>query len=121
MPAILPFLLANWRTVAVVAGVLALLGGAWGYVEKVKHDAYVSGFNTAHQQCEDDKAKQETANQNAANEAAKKLDDLEKKLNLKDIQLDDYLKGIDLAADAAPDAGTCGLDVDSVRRLNAIG
>lgn len=124
MPA-LAILIRFWRPILAVVSVLGLLGGAWGYVEKVKHDAYVAGYAAgyAKARAEDEAAMraQEAANQRAISEAAKKLDAVTRELELKDLQVDDILKALDLAADAAPDAGSCGLDADGMRRLNSIG
>lgn len=127
MPALLlAFALRNWRLIVVAIGVLVIIGGLRVAYLSVRHEGYVEGFGVAQQQCEADKAKQEAANQNAINEAAKKLTDLQKNIDLKDIQLDDYLKGIDLAAnqidvtDKATGQPDACLDVNSVRRLNAV-
>lgn len=119
MPALL-FALKYWRVIASIVGVVALLGGAGLWIEKVKHDAYTQGYDKARAECEAEKAAQEAANRRAMEEATKALDTLNQKLELKELQVDDILKGIDLAADAAPDAGLCGLDVDGVRRLGTI-
>lgn len=122
MPA-LAFILANWRLIASIVGVVTLLGGAWGYVEKVKHDAYVAGhdagYSEAQAKCDREKAAQEAANRKAMEEATKALDALQQKLELKELQVDDVLKALDLAADQGPGAGDQCLDADSVRRLSA--
>ena len=119
MPALL-FALKYWRVIASIVGVVALLGGAGAYIAKVKHDAYTDGFNAAHQQCEDDKAKMETANQNAINKAAAALASAEQQIQQKDATLDDYEKALDLAAAKDPGAAQCGIGADSVRRLSSI-
>lgn len=123
MPALL-FALKYWRVIAAVVTVVGLLGGAWGYVEKVKHDAYVAGhdagYSEADAKCQKEKAAQETANARVMADATKALDDLQKKIELKDIQLDDYLKALGFAADAAPGSTDACLDVSGVRRLGAI-
>jgi hypothetical protein len=120
-------MLALFRTLplltrlATVAGlVLAIGGSVWGVYAYVRHQGYVDGYTVARQQCEDEKQKQETANQNAMNAAAKRLTEALKLLAIKEVQLDDYLKALDLAADQEPGGGDACLDPDSVRRLSAI-
>jgi uncharacterized protein HemX len=119
MPALL-FVLKYWRVIAAVVGIVGLLGGAGIYVAKIKHDAYQSGYEAARAKCEQEKAAQEAANRKVMEEATKALDTLQRQLELKQLQVDDVLKAIDLAADADPNGGTCGLDVGSVRRIGAI-
>jgi hypothetical protein len=116
----IPMLLANWKLVAGVVGtvsVFALLAAGAAYEH---HQGYVDGFNVAHQRCEDEKAKMETANQNAINKAAKSLASAEAQIQVKEGQIDDYVKELDAAADAAPNAASCGLDADAAKRLDAI-
>lgn len=120
MMATLAFILRNWRVLAAVVGVVALLGGAGGLLLKVRADGYADGFAKAQQQCETEKAAQRAANQKAIDEAAKKLADLESQLELKDVQLGDYLKAVDLAADAAPEAADRCLSASAVKRLAGI-
>lgn len=119
MPALL-FALKYWRVIAAVVGVVTLLGGATVWIEKIKHDAYAAGYDAARAECEKEKAAQEAANDKVMQQATKALDALQQKLELKDIQLDDYLKGLALAADQGPGASDQCLDVDSVRRIGAI-
>jgi hypothetical protein len=119
MIGILTMLAANWKLVAGVVGtaaVFALLAAGAAYEH---HQGYTSGYDAAHQQCEDDKAKMETANQNAINQAAKSLASAEQQIQLKEGQLDDAEKALDLAAAQDPHASDCGLGPDSVRRLSA--
>jgi hypothetical protein len=120
MPAVLLLALKYWRVIAVVVGLLGLVSGGLAYVAKIKHDAYAQGYDAAKAKCEAEKAAQEAANRKAMEEATKALDDLQQKLELKDIQLDDYLKAVDLAADAAPGASDQCLDAPSVLRLSRI-
>lgn len=108
------------RAYAGAIGVVLIVGGVGTFLGWVHYQGYTSGFAKAQAQCEEAQRQQEAANQKAIDEAAKKLADAEQQLQLKGIQLDDVLKGIDLAADKAPDAGLCGLSADSLRRLNAI-
>lgn len=119
MAAALAFALKYWRVIVVVVGLLGLAGGAGAYIAKVKHDAYAQGYADADAKCQREKAAQEAANRKAMEEATKALAALQQKLELKELQVDDVLKALDLAADAAPDAAACGLDADSVRRLSA--
>lgn len=121
MPAfVIAFLLGNWRLLAGAAAVLVVMGGLRVAYLNVRHEGYVEGFGVAHQQCEDDKAKQETANQNAINAAAEKLAELQKNLDLKDAENEKYLAALDQAADAGPGSTDACLDADSVRRLSAV-
>lgn len=110
------FLLKNWRLFA-LAGVVAVVLGGLG---AIYNSAWHAGFDRARTECEAEKHAQEEANRKAIDEAAKKLDDLEQQLQLKDLQLDDYLKALDLAADQAPGSTDACLDAGSVRRLSAI-
>ena len=112
-------LLANWKLVAGVGGTVAVFGLLSAGALYEHHQGYVDGFNVAHQQCEDDKAKMETANQNAINKAASSLASAEQQIQLKEGQLDDAEKALDLAAAQDPHASDCGLGPDSVRRLSA--
>jgi hypothetical protein len=118
MPAVLLSALKYWRVIAVVVGLLGLVGGAGVCIAKIKNDAYAQGYDAAKAACEAEKAAQEAANRKAMEEATKALDALQQKLELKDIQLDDYLKAVDLAADQGPGAADQCLDADSVRRLS---
>jgi uncharacterized protein YfiM (DUF2279 family) len=120
MIGIITMLVANWKLVAGVAGtaaVFALLAAGAAYEH---HQGYSDGYSVAHQQCEDEKAKMETANQNAINKAAKSLASAEAQIQVKEGQIDDYVKELDAAADAAPNANSCGLDADATKRLDAI-
>ena len=119
MPALL-FALKYWRVIASVVGVVALLGGAGLWVEKIKYDAYTQGYDKARAECEAEKAAQEAANRRAMEEATKALDALNQKLELKELQVGDVLKAIDLAADKGPGSTDQCLDADSVRRLSRI-
>lgn len=119
MPA-LAILIRYWRPILALVSVAVMFGGLAAWIATVKHDAYVAGRAAGDAACEKKMHDLEAANKKVTDEAAKKLDELANQLELKDLQVDDILKGIDLAADAAPDATSCGLDADSLRRLNAI-
>ncbi len=110
----------TWRVGLAAAAIALALGGGAVWLEKAKHDAYVSGYDKATALCEEAAREQAAANKKAAQEAAKKLDELTKQLELKELQVDDILKGIDLAADADPRNSVECLDPLSVRRLNTI-
>lgn len=118
------FVLANWRTISAVLGLVALFGGAGLYVEKVKHDAYsaghTAGVSEATAKCEADKRAMEEANKKAVDAAQQVADDLAKQLQVKEGELDDRVSKIDQAADAGPGALDECLDADSVRRIGAI-
>jgi hypothetical protein len=109
-----------WRLLT-IAGVLAALGGALGGLyAHIRHTGYVDGFAVAAARCEADKRAQEAANRAAIDAAGRRLEDLKQQLQLKDLQLDDYLKALDLSADAGAGAGDLCLDDGGVRRLDAI-
>ena len=81
---------------------------------------YSDGYSKAKQQCEDDKAKMETANTNAINKAASSLASAEQQIQLKEGQLDDAEKALDLAASQDPHASDCGIDSNATSRLDGI-
>jgi hypothetical protein len=128
MPAF-AFILANWRIIAVVVGVVGLLGGAFAYVEKVKHDAYANGYQKAtlewtikynareaelKQQAADELARQQAANDAAKAEEEAQLE-AERKRQMAAIDL-----AMTLANEAAadPNADNIALDAAAVDRHN---
>jgi uncharacterized protein HemX len=109
-----------WRLGIAAATILALLGSVGGIYLKIRADAYREGYSTASAECEADKREMEEANEKAIAEAKKKLLEAEKELVSQETRIDELLTEIDHAADADPDAGTCGLGIDGVRRLQNI-
>lgn len=109
-----------WKVVTVV-GMLSAAGGAvWGVYAYVRHEGYVEGFAKAEAECEAEQKKQEIANQNAISAANKRLIDLAEELTLQKLQVDDYVKAIDLATAADPDLSALCVDARGVQRLNRI-
>lgn len=118
------FVLRNWRLIASVIGIVAMLGGVGGIYLKIKHDAYQDGHQRgtaeATAKCEKEKLAMELANQKAISDAGKVLIEKERELIEQETRIDDLQTALDLAADADPGADSCGIGVDSVRRLTAI-
>jgi uncharacterized membrane protein len=109
-----------WRLISILGLVAALCGAVGGVYAYVRHQGYVDGYADAAAKCAADKRAMEEANRKAISDAEQKLDAARKQLELKDAQLDDYLKALDLAADQDADAARVCLNDDSVRRLDAI-
>lgn len=107
--------------IATILGLVAVLAGSVGGLYlAVRHAGYVDGYAKASAECEAEKAKQEAANRNAVDAANRRLMDLADQLALKELEVDDYVKAIDLATAADPHGGDACLDPVSVRRLNTI-
>lgn len=109
-----------WRVLTIVGGLSALTGLGWAVYSHIRAEGYREGFAKAEAKCEDEQRKQALANQNAIDAANKRLLELAEELSLQKLQVDDYVKAIDLATAADPRGGDLCLDADSVRRLNAI-
>lgn len=105
-----------WRLGA-AAALVGLLGGAVLYV---RHQGYVAGYAAAQAQCEREKRAMEEANKRAIERAYELLEDALRKIELKEAQLDDIVKGIDQAALDEPGAGDECLSADIVRRLSTV-
>ncbi len=109
-----------WRVASVAAVLFGLLGALAGTYAYIRHQGYVDGYAVARQECEREKAAQEAANKAAIDKVREQLERAVQEIQMKDAQIDDYIKVLDLAADKDPDgAGLC-LGADSVQRLNAI-
>lgn len=109
-----------WKVVT-LATLLSAAGGAiWGVYAYVRHEGFVEGFAKAEAKCEAEQKKQEIANQNAIDAANKRLIDLAEELTLQKLQVDDYVKAIDLATAADPRGADQCLDARGVRRLNSV-
>lgn len=109
-----------WRIAALIGLVTALCGAVAGGIAYIRHEGYVSGHADAAAECAAEKRKQELANRAAIDAANKRLVDLADQISLKELQLDDYVKAIDLATAADPHGGDACLDAGGVRRLNTI-
>lgn len=112
---------SGWRTgisIALVLGLLGVLGGAYAYV---RHQGYEAGYSRAAAECEMEKAAQAEANRKAISEAEKRLLRNVDQLSLKNLELDDAIKSLSDAAAADPDGALECLGADSLRRLNQIG
>lgn len=118
------FVLRNWRVLASIVSIIALLGGAGIWIEKIKADAYAAGYQQgtfdATAKCEAEKRAMEDANKKAIDEAAKKLAEAEREITEKETKLDDLLKALDLAADEAEGASDLCLSAAASGRLSAI-
>lgn len=109
-----------WKVVTLV-GLLSVAGGAiWGVYAHIRAEGYREGFAVAEAECEAEQKKQELANQNAISAANKRLIDLAEELTLQKLQVDDYVKAIDLATAADPRGTDQCLSADGVRRLNSV-
>lgn len=97
-----------------------VLGGLGGIATYIRHEGYRDGQAVGRAECEADKAAMARANQNAIDASNKQLLERADELIQKELQLDDYVKAIDLATARDPRAGDQCLDVDGVRRLNSI-
>lgn len=109
-----------WRVLAIAGVLSAATGLGRAAYSHIRAEGYREGFAKAEARCEDDKRKQEIANQNAIAAANKQLVERADELVKKELQLDDYVKAIDAATGADPRGGDRCLDADGVRRLNAI-
>lgn len=109
-----------WRLITLAGVLAAVLGGVGALYAYVRHEGYVDGYQKAEAECEADKRRQELANRNAIDAANRRLVELADQLELKGLQLDDYVKAIDLATAEDPRGGDACLAADGVRRLNAI-
>lgn len=98
----------------------ALLAAGWAAYSHIRAEDYREGFAVAEAACTAEQQKQELANRDAIDVANKRLIELAGELTLKELQVDDYVKAIDLAAAADPSAAEQCLGIDSVRRINAI-
>jgi hypothetical protein len=105
---------------AYAATAVIVLGGLGGAVAYIRHEGYRDGEAAATARCAEEQARAARANQNAIDAANKRLIERADELMQKELQLDDYVKAIDLATAQDPRAGDQCLDADSVRRLNSI-
>lgn len=113
----LPFL---WRVLTLV-GLLSAAGGAlWGVYAHIRAEGYREGYGKAQAECEAEQKAMELANNNAISAANKRLIEIADELSLQKLQVDDYVKAIDLATAQDPRGAALCLGPDSVRRLNAV-
>ena len=113
----LPFL---WKVVTLL-GVLSAAGGAvWAIYAHIRAEGYRAGYAVAEAECEAEKRAQAVANRNAIDQANRRLLEMADQLVLKELQVDDYVKAIDLASAEDPDSGELCLLPPSVRRLNTL-
>ena len=109
-----------WR-LATIAGVLmTLAGGAWAVCSHIRAEGFREGYAKASAECEAEQQRQEIANRNAIDAANRRLLELADQLSLKELQVDDYVKAIDLATAQDPRGADACLDPDGVRRLNTL-
>lgn len=109
-----------WR-VLTIAGLLSVAGGAvWGVYAHIRAEGYREGFSVAEARCEAEQQKQELANRNAIAAASKQLVERADDLVKKELQLDDYVKAIDLATAQDPRGADMCLDAAGVHRLNSV-
>lgn len=106
-----------WAYAAILVVVLAGLGGVAAYI---RHEGYRDGQAAARAEFEAERQKLELANRTAVDVANRRLIQLADQLSLKELQVDDYVKALDLNAAEDTRAGELCLDVGSVRRLNTI-
>ena len=109
-----------WRIAGAAGIVLAIGGGLWGVYAHVRGEGYRDGRAAAEAECEAAQRRQQLANQNAIDAANRRLLDLADQLTLKELQVDDYVKAIDLATARDPRGTEQCLDPDGVRRLNTV-
>lgn len=109
-----------WRLVTIGGVVAALAGGLWGVYSYIRTEGYRDGYAKASAECEAEQRRQEIANRNAIDAANKRLIELADELSLKELQVDDYVKAIDLATAQDPRGGDACLDPGSVHRLNTL-
>lgn len=120
MIAILRALPLLWRLVT-IGGVIAGLGGvAWAAYAHIRAEGFREGYSRASAECEAEQRQQGIANRNAIDAANKRLIELADQLSLKELQVDDYVKAIDLATAQDPRGGDACLEPDGVRRLNTL-
>lgn len=109
-----------WRLVTIGSVLAALAGGAWAVYAHIRAEGFREGYAKASAECEAEQKKQEIANRTAIDAANKRLIQLADQLSLKELQVDDYVKAIDLATAQDPRGGDACLDPDGVRRLNTL-
>lgn len=109
-----------WRLVTIGSVLATLAGGAWAVYAHIRAEGFRQGYAKASAECEAEQQRQELANRKAIDAAHKQLIEMSDELALKELQVDDYVKALDLAAAADPRAAEQCLGADSVRRLNAI-
>lgn len=109
-----------WRVLTVV-GVLSAAGGAlWGVYAHIRAEGYREGYAKSQSECEAEQKAMELANRNAIDLANKRLLEMADELSLQKLQVDDYVKAIDLATAQDPHGADLCLDPAGVHRLNAI-
>lgn len=109
-----------WRAAAVAVLVATVGGGLWSITAMIRADGYRDGFAQAEAECAAERQRLEIANRNAIDAANKRLLEMAEHLTLTELQLDDYVKAIDLATGADLGGAALCLTVDGVRRLNAL-
>lgn len=109
-----------WRAAAVAVLVATVGGGLWSIYAMIRADAWRDGFAAAEAECAAERRRIEIANRNAIDAANRRLIEMAEHLTLTELQLDDYVKAIDLATGADPGGAALCLTVDGVRRLNAL-
>lgn len=120
MPILLRLLPWLGRAGAVLALVAGLGGGLWGIYALIRADGVREGRAAAEAECTAERLRLERANQAAIDAANRRLVELADQLRLRELQLDDYVKAIDLASAADPGGAAVCLDALGVRRLNTI-
>jgi hypothetical protein len=109
-----------WRLLTIGSVLAALAGGVWAIYAHIRAEGYREGYAKASAECEAEQRAQELANRNAIDAANKRLLELANQLSLKELQVDDYVKAIDLATAQDPRGADACLDPDGVRRLNTL-
>lgn len=109
-----------WRLLTIGSVLVALAGGAWAVYAHIRAEGFRDGYAKASAECEAEQRRQELANRNAIDAANKRLIELADQLSLKELQVDDYVKAIDLATAQDARGGDACLGPDGVHRLNTL-
>lgn len=97
----------------VLAVVLAIIGG-------IGLKVYNAGYNSADQMWKAAVAKEQQRQQQVQEDARRAAEEEIRKLLEKQDYLNAELAILEAAAAAAPNAGNCGLDADSVQRVDGV-